>query len=75
MLFKYPWYSIEVFRFKKEMVSHSYFYICRIRVQLARDRRDHDRDGGDRRGGGRDGGRGGGRYDDRGGKYCFAISI
>jgi len=39
----------------------------RIRVELARDRRDRDRDGGDRRGGGRDGGRGGGRYDDRGG--------
>ena len=50
-------------------------FFCRIRVELARDRRDRDRDGGDRRGGGRDGGRGGGRYDDRGGKYCFAISI
>ena len=51
------------------------YLFCRIRVELARDRRDRDRDGGDRRGGGRDGGRGGGRYDDRGGKYLFAISI
>ena len=50
-------------------------FFCRIRVELARDRRDRDRDGGDRRGGGRDGGRGGGRYDDRGGKSFFAISI
>ena len=52
-----------------------YSFLFRIRVELARDRRDRDRDGGDRRGGGRDGGRGGGRYDDRGGKYFFAISI
>ena len=44
-----------------------YSFLFRIRVELARDRRDRDRDGGDRRGGGRDGGRGGGRYDDRGG--------
>ena len=50
-------------------------FFCRIRVELARDRRDRDRDGGDRRGGGRDGGRGGGRYDDRGGKYYFAIGV